>query len=126
MRHEAFPHAGFAELVAGGKGTKWKPRRQRRPDFIKKPLAKTFPVKGGRVWIDTERWSEIRKFVEAQTAGLIVDRANAPFVTVPPEEFANKDSEMLACSVESRINGVEGFYLELDVKELDELIGGAR
>jgi hypothetical protein len=64
--------------------------------------------------------------VEAQSGGLIVDRGNAPFVTVPTEEFATKDSELLACSVESRLNGVEGFYLELEVPGLNELVGGAR
>jgi succinyl-CoA synthetase beta subunit len=118
--------ARFAELVANAGGTKWKPRVQRMPDFVRSSSAKTFPVKGGRVWIDTVRWPEIRGFVESQTGGLIVDRANAPFVTLPSEEFATKDSELLACSVESRLAGIEGFYLQLDVKGLDELIGGAR
>src|SRR5213592_46345 len=87
----------FAELVTNSGGTKWKPRPQRMPDFVKSPKAKSFPVKGGRVWIDTARWSEIRGFVESQSGGLIVDRANAPFITLPTEEFANKDSELLAC-----------------------------
>jgi succinyl-CoA synthetase beta subunit len=118
--------ARFAELVANAGGTKWKPRVQRMPDFVRSSSAKAFPVNGGRVWIDTVRWPEIRGFVESQTGGLIVDRANAPFVTLPSEEFATKDSELLACSVESRLAGIEGFYLQLDVKELDQLIGGAR
>ena len=116
----------FAELVANAGGTKWKPRVQRMPDFVRSSSAKAFPVKGGRVWIDTARWSEIRGFVESQGGGLIVDRANAPFVTLPGEEFATKDSELLACSVESRLAGIEGFYLQLDVTGLDKLIGGAR
>jgi succinyl-CoA synthetase beta subunit len=118
--------ARFAELVGNAAGTKWKPRMQRMPDFVRSSSAKAFPVKGGRVWIDTVRWPEIRGFVESQTGGLIVDRANAPFVTLPSEEFATKDSELLACSVESRLAGIEGFYLQLDVKELDELVGAAR
>ena len=117
--------ARFAELVANAGGTKWKPRVQRMPDFVRSSSAKAFPVKGGRVWIDTVRWPEIRGFVESQTGGLIVDRANAPFVTLPSEEFATKDSELLACSVESRLVGVDGFYLELDIPGLDKLIGGA-
>jgi succinyl-CoA synthetase beta subunit len=116
----------FAKLVAGTRGAKWKPRPQRMPDFVHTSSAKSFPVKGGRVWIDTARWPEIRGFVETQSGGLIVDRGNAPFVTVPAEEFATKDSELLACSVESRLNGVDGFYLELEVPGLNELVGGAR
>src|SRR2546426_3550961 len=43
----------FAELVAGTRGAKWKPRPQRMPDFVHTSSAKPFPVKGGRVWIDT-------------------------------------------------------------------------
>jgi succinyl-CoA synthetase beta subunit len=116
----------FAELVAGAGGRKWKPRRQRMPNFVHTPSTKAIPVKGGWVWIDTARWPEIRGFVETQSGGLIVDRGDAPFVTLPADEFATKDSELLACSVESRLNGIEGFYLELEVPGLDELTGGAR
>src|SRR6059058_4180152 len=73
--------ARFAELVATGKGTKWKPRAPRLPKFVHRSSAKAFPVKGGRVWIDTARWTEIRGFVETQSGGLMVDRANEPFIT---------------------------------------------
>jgi len=38
------------------------------------------------------------------------------------DEFANKDSELLACDVECRLAGIEGFYLELDIPGLDELV----
>jgi hypothetical protein len=54
---------------------------------------------------------------------LIVDRAGVPAASVANEEFANKDSELLACDVECRLAGVEGFYLELDISGLNELIG---
>src|ERR1700730_3901472 len=116
----------FADLVAAAKGNKWKPRKPRVPEFLQSSSAKAFPVKGGRAWIDTARWTEIRGFVETHSGGLVVDRANAPFVTLPPDEFATKDSELLACSVESRMAGVEGFFLQLDVPGLDESVGGSR
>jgi succinyl-CoA synthetase beta subunit len=116
----------FAELVAGAGETKWKPRAPRVPKFIKDKSATTFPVKSGRVWIDTTKWSEIRRAVETHSAGLIVDRAGKPAAPLSEEEFANKDSELLACDVECRLAGVEGFYLELDIPGLGELIGGAR
>src|SRR5690349_7093464 len=118
--------ARFAELVANAGGKKWKPRPPRRPDFIKTKSAKSFPVKGGRVWIDTARWPEIRSFVQAQSNGLVVDRNGAPAPALPDEEFATKDSELLACSTECRMAGIEGFFLQLDVPGLDELVGGAR
>jgi succinyl-CoA synthetase beta subunit len=116
----------FAELVGSAGGTKWKPRAPRMPKFVKNKSATMLAVKGGRVWIDTARWSQIRPAVETHSSGLIVDRAGAPAAAPPNEEFANKDSELLACDVECRLAGVEGFYLELDIPGLEQLIGGAR
>jgi succinyl-CoA synthetase beta subunit len=120
----AFIAARFAELVANAGGTKWKPRELRVPKFVKNPSATTLPVKNGRIWIDTAQWPQIRVAVERHSGGLIVDRKGAPAPALPSEEFATKDSEFLACDVECRLAGVEGFYLELDIPRLDELIGG--
>ena len=116
-----------AMIAEGGGGTKVKPRAPRVPKVVKDPSAIMLPVKGGRVWIDTSKWPQICRAVETHSGGLIVDRGGAP-VTAPlsGDEFANKDSELLACDVECRLGGVEGFYLELDIPGLDELIGGAR
>src|SRR6266481_2999343 len=116
----------FAELIADASGTKWKPRIPRTPEFIKNPAATMMQVKGGRVWIDGSKWPQIRRAIETHSGGLIVDRADAPTPSLPNEEFATKDSELLACDVECRLAGVEGFYLELDIPGLDKLIGGAR
>src|SRR6267143_697971 len=111
----------FAELVAGASGNKWKPRGPRVPPFAKDPSAVMIPVKSGRVWIDTAKWPEIRRAVETHSGGLIVDRAGKPAAALSSEEFANKDSELLACDVECRLAGVEGFYLELDIPGLNDL-----
>jgi succinyl-CoA synthetase beta subunit len=116
----------FAELVAGAGGNKWKPRPPRVPQFAKDPAATMLPVKSGRVWIDTGKWPQIRAAIETHSGGLIVDRAGKPAAALPSEAFANKDSELLACDVECRLAGVEGFYLELDIPGLNELMGGAR
>ena len=122
----AFIAARFAELVAGAGAKKWKPRLPRLPKFAKDPSAAKFPVKGGQVCIDTSRWPQIRTAVETHSGGLIVDRQGAPAAAFPSEEFATKDSELLACDVECRLAGIEGFHLKLDISGLDELIGGAR
>jgi len=122
----AFIAARFAELVASAGGTKWKPRVQRMPKFVHTSSAKAFPVKGGRVWIDIARWLDIRSFVETHSSGLVVDRNGAPTPALPEEEFATKDSELLACSTECRMASLEGFWLQLDIPGLDELIGGTR
>src|SRR5882724_7103634 len=118
--------ARFAELIATGKGAKWKPRAPRMPKFIKDPSVTTIPVKGGRVLIDSAQWPQIRSAVETHSGGLIVDRAGGPAPSLPGEEFATKDSESLACDVAGRLVGVEGFYLEVDIPGMEELSGGAR
>ena len=119
----AFIATRFSELVAAAGGKTWKPRMPRLPKFVKDPSATKLAVKNGRVWIDTARWREIRAVVETYSAGLIVDRDGAPVAALPNEEFATKDSELLACDVECRLAGIEGFYLELHVPGLNELIG---
>src|SRR5205807_8352811 len=116
----------FAELVAESKGKKWKPRSPRIPQFVKSKSAAKFELKGGRVWIDDTMWPLIRSAIETHSGGLIVDRKDAPAIALPSEEFANKDSELVACDVECRLAGIDGFYLELDVPGLGELVGGAR
>ena len=116
--------ARFAELVGSAGGTKWKPRTPRAPKFVKDSSATAFPVKNGRVWIDTAQWPQIRSAIETHSGGLIVDRKGVPAPSLPDEEFATKDSELLACDVECRLAEIEGFYLELDIPGLDELIGG--
>ena len=121
----AFIAARFAELVAESKGKKWNPRAPRIPKFIKNKSATELPVKNGRVWIDSTKWFDIRRAVETHSGGLIVDLKGAP-APLSVEEFATKDSELLACDVECRLAGVDGFYLELDIPRLDEVIGGAR
>jgi succinyl-CoA synthetase beta subunit len=117
--------ARFAELVAGAKGAKWKPRVPRVPKFVTDSSATMLAVKHGRVWIDTKRWTQVRSAVETHSGGLIVDRKGAPAPSLPDEEFATKDSELLACDVECRLAGIEGFYLQLDIPGLDELTGDA-
>jgi len=83
-------------------------------------------VKDGRVWIDNEQWPKIRSAVESHSGGLIIDREAKPAISLTIEEFANKDSELVACDVECRLAGIDGFYLELDIPGLNDLIGGAR
>jgi succinyl-CoA synthetase beta subunit len=122
----AFIAARFAELVASAGGKKWKPRVPYAPKFAENPATKMIPVKNGRVWVDTTNWPQICPAVETYSGGLIVDRGGAPMPSLANEEFATKDSELLACDVECRLAGIEGFYLELDVPGLDELIGGNR
>src|SRR5437899_883711 len=117
--------ARFAELVAETKGAKWKPRHPRVPKFTKDSSATILAVKNGRVGIESARWSEIQSAVETHPVRLIGDRKRGPARSLSEEEFATKDSELLACDVECRLAGIEGFYLELDIPGLNDLIRGA-
>ena len=118
--------ARFAELVANTKGAKWRPHAPRTPDFVKNLSGTMLPLKGGRVWIDTGNWRDNHRAIETHSGGLIVNRDGRPEIGVPSEEFDTKDSELLACDVECRLAGIDGFYLELSVPGLDALIGGPR
>src|SRR5437763_819540 len=115
----------FADLVASAGGAKWKPRAPRLPKFMRNPSATMLPVKNCRVWIETVQWPQIRSAIETHSGGLIVDRKGAPARSPSEEEFATKDSELLACDVECRLAGIEGLYLELDIPGLNDLIRGA-
>src|SRR5438128_3283868 len=112
----------FAELVENASGKEWKPCIPRAPRFTKDSPTIAFPVKNGRAWIESVPWPLIRPVVETHSGGLIVDREGAPAAALPTEEFATKDSELLACDVECRLAGIEGFYLELHIPGLDELL----
>ncbi len=114
--------ARFAELVQQAKGCKWRPRAPRIPAFVRDPSATNFSVKSGRVWIDTPHWQENRRAIESHSSGLIVDRAGTPAMAISAEDFASKDSELLACDVECRFAGIDGLYLELDIPGLAELL----
>src|SRR5205809_3720052 len=118
----AFIAARFSELIANASGKEWKPRTPRVPEFVKDPSATKLPVKNGRVWIDMAQWSQIRAAVETHSGGLIIDREGQPAAALPNDEFATKDSELLACDVECRFAEIEGFYLELGIPGLDELV----
>src|SRR5204862_7887096 len=115
----------FAQLIAESNGKKWRPRAPRTPKVIK-GKSTSFLLKGGRAWIDDTMWPLIRSAIETHSGGLIVDRNDAPAIALPSEEFANKDSELVACDGECRRAGIDGFYLELDVPGLGELVGGVR
>src|SRR5262249_44023080 len=116
----------FRELVAESKSKKWSPRAQGMQKLMKDKFATKFDVKGGPFWIDNTMWPLIRSAIETHSGGLIIQRADTPAIALPMEEFANKDSELVACDVECRFAGIDGFYLELDIPGLDALIGGAR
>ena len=71
-------------------------------------------------------WTGVLILPKLPRQRFIIDRDGAPASALSSEAFATKDSELLACDVECHLAGIEGFYLELEIPGLDELIGGDR
>lgn len=120
----------FAELVAEHVNARatdrgsaqpvfWSPRAPRMPSFVNAPGAFSFPVKGGTVWIDPAAWKRHAPAIIARAGGLLKDDAGKPALTLAPDAFAAKDSEMIACEVECRRDGIDGFFVHLDIPGLE-------
>lgn len=79
-------------------------------------------AKGSEVVVKIQAWTTGRAGIGGVMFAKRPDDVRG-HAALPAEEFANKDSELLACDVECRLAGVDGFYLELDIPGLGELIG---
>ena len=119
--------ARFRELVEQyrerqGKIPAWRPHPPRVPAFVGSAASASFPVKGGCVWIDRAAWSNHGAAIASRSTGLLKDQGGSPALTVGADEFAAKDSEMIACEVECRRDGVEGLFVELETPGLADLV----
>jgi hypothetical protein len=97
----------------------WIPREPRRPSFVGQPSSFSFVVKAGRVWIDAAAWRAHGPAIIARSNELLRDEGGRPALTVTPEAFLMKDSDMIACEVECRSAGIGGpdgpMFVELDM-----------
>ena len=115
----------FAELVQQAKAAMWKPRAPRRPAFVGAAASISFPIKGGRVWFDPAKWSAARSVAERFATNVLKDEGGKPAPAIKLEDFANKDSELIATEVECRRAGIDALFVELEIPGLSE-IGTAR
>ncbi|MGD9690542.1 MAG: ATP-grasp domain-containing protein [Phycisphaerales bacterium] len=110
--------ARFAELVSAhtsAGGAAWTPRIPRRPAFVGAQSSISFPLRSGRVWIDPAAWALAAPAIIARSSGRLRSTAGRPEPTVTPEAFLTCDSDMIACEVECRRDGIEGLFVELDL-----------
>ena len=110
----------FASLVqaslAAGVGL-WQPRRPRVPNYV--GACRSVAIKGGYLWIDDVA-------IDADAAATIASLSMGSMYAEGPmlrpameaEEFAKRDSELLACEVEARLAGVPHIFVELDIPGL--------
>ncbi len=103
--------ARFAALVAQSKLTPWQPRKLRLPTFVGQASSMSWPIRGGKVWIDPNAWKQNSAAIVARSAGLFRDDDGKP---KPNDDIATMDSDLIACEVECRRDGIEGVYVELE------------
>lgn len=112
--------ARFATLVeerrsSDGSLPTWKPRQPSRPSFVGSPGAISIDIRTGRVWIDPAAWREHGAAIAARSSGVLRDDHGKPAPTFPPDQLAAKDNELIACEVECRRDGINGFHVDLDM-----------
>jgi succinyl-CoA synthetase beta subunit len=107
--------ARFAAIVAESKAKPWKPRKPRRPAFVGSGMS--WPIRGGKLWIDTAAWKANASAIIARSGGLLRDDGGKPR---PMEDLTGKDSELIACEVECCRDGVPGVFVELEIPGLSE------
>jgi hypothetical protein len=78
-------------------------------------------VKNGDVWIDAAAWKLHAPAFISRSSGLLRDDGGRPALTVKPEELMTKDSEMIACEVECRRDGIDGFFVHLPIAGLETI-----
>lgn len=122
--------ARFAELVReyrqGGMSAGWTPRVPRRPAFVGAPdIASLRDQRRASGSTRTGGSSEARRSRRA-CPGLLTDQDGKPALALPPAEFAAKDSELIACEIEYRRDGIDRFFAprKLDLPDLPSAMRG--
>lgn len=105
----------FTELVAESPGVTWRPHEPRRPRFIDAPNAISFPLKAGLVWFDPKQWQNVKPFAERFAGSVLRDDGGKPAPAIKADDFATKDSELIALEVECRRAGIDGVFVQLTI-----------
>ncbi len=113
--------AVFSELVAKC-GARAATMQRRVPEYVGTPASYSFPITGGRVWIDHSACdAATTQLVIQHSAGLLGEQGGRPVLAVSEEEVAGKDSELIACEIECRRAGAPVLFVNLPIPGLDEL-----
>jgi succinyl-CoA synthetase beta subunit len=108
----------FAELIEQTKPAPWQPRLRRVPQFVGAASSTSFPIKGGRLWIDAPYWEKTKAVILSNAFGLLRDENGRPALAVGESELASKDSELIACEVECRRADVDAIFVDLEMPRL--------
>ena len=90
------------------------------PSFVNDENTYSFPIRGGRVYIDHEHcdW-EAMKHVVDNSSGLLINKDGKPVLAISEEEVADKDSELIACEMECLRAGRPVVFVDLAIPGLD-------
>ena len=88
--------------------------QRRVPEYVGNPASYSFPITGGRVWIDHAACdAATTQLVIQYGADLLCEQGGKPVLAVSQEETAGKDSELIACEIECRRAGSNGVGTEI-------------
>jgi len=117
----AFCAERFKQLVKQSSATSSEMKRK-VPDFVGSNDAYSFPINGGRVWINHNTCDDATSdFIIQNSAELMKkdDATGKPVLAVAEDEVADKDSEMIALEVEARIAGKPAVFVDLPLEGID-------
>jgi succinyl-CoA synthetase beta subunit len=117
----AFCAQRFRELVEAGNGRQ-DPQARCVPGFVGDDGAYSFPITGGRVWIDQASCDpETSKLVIENASELLTNDAQGhPVLAVSEEQVAANDSELIACEIECIRAGRPVVFVDLDLPTAEE------
>ncbi len=110
----------FAKLVQQW-GSKPATMTRTVPAFVGAASAYSFPISGGRVWIDHASCDGVAtETVLLHSAGLLRGEDRKPVLAIPEAEVATRDSDLIACEIECRRAGTPVVFVDLPILGLDD------
>lgn len=118
----------FADLVKANGAKPWQPRPRVVPAFVGGKGAYSFPIAGGRVWIDHVKCDEAASALAIGHSAFLLkaDERGKPILAIAESEIANKDSELIALEIECRRAGKPVVFVDLPVPGIDQTISDFR
>ena len=110
----AFCAERITTLVAENKGKPRQPMTKRK--FTPPKNGFSFPINGGTVYVDYDKCDGATNTLLLEYAkGLFKIENGKPVLALTEEEVAGKDSELIACEVESRGRANDAIYVSLPI-----------
>lgn len=91
------------------------------PSFVGDPSAYSFPITGGRVWIDHANCDGVAtETILLHSNTLLRNENGKPVLAISEDEVATKDSDLIACEIECRRANTPVVFVDLPIQGLDD------